>query len=138
MKKLDRYELSEDMYDLLKQAESVATVVNDASEHTDLDTTVNNHAQVLFQNVYLSHVVQGLDVFNSNKVSYADHICDQLEIRFGNLKTEPVLGALKILDVRCWLTAEEKLYIFGNDEVSLVMKHFSKVLSGIRALIAML
>ena len=40
--------------------------------------------------------------------------------------------------MRCWPTAEEELYIFGNDEVSLVMKHFSKVLSGKRALIAML
>jgi len=42
----------------------------------------------------------------------------------------PIIGAVKILDIKAWPKNRSELHTFGDSELSLVLSHFEKVLVG--------
>ena len=55
-------------------------------------------------------------------------LCHELDERFSDFEQNPVLSAIKLLDVRLWTQVEEGLRSFGIDELKMVVQHFHGVL----------
>jgi hAT family C-terminal dimerisation region len=104
-----------------KELKELVNCITDATaEGSSNDDSDDDCGDVLYRGVRLVKCKQGLKTFNSNKEGYFSSVRNCIEERFADVlgpEANPVIAALKVLDVNCWPKEKSELDVFANEEL---------------------
>ena len=103
----------------------------------DSDTHSDNQMEIEFQSIGITNLKQGLSSLEKSSLAITSKLSDCISQRFHDVLSHsesgspnPVIAAVKILDIKAWPQNRSELHTFGESELSLVTAHFEKVLAG--------
>jgi len=129
-------------HDAEKQERELARSVLGGPSGVDGESDGNRDSEleIEFQSIGIKNLRQGLSTLEKSSGDIAKKLSECTGQRFCDFLTDtavmvngspnPIIGAVKILDIKAWPKDRSELHTFGDTELSVVVAHFEKALVG--------
>ena len=94
---------------------------------SDLDKLMNSEqsSSVMFKNITLTHVPQGLSSFKSKVTVYLDKLEQSVHERISSEEgTNKIFNCARVLDTRLWPNDRDDLKAYGNELIQFAAEHY--------------